>query len=141
LRGQLRGNLPPGTASPKRRLATAVPPCVLRGPGDVEWAAVEQDQNDGLAEGGYCFEKFLLLAGQIERGAGRGFATHVLNFAKGEDGEVGVAGEGKGLVELGPLLVFGPVGGVGLVEDLVEEGGEEALDLDALCVIDVGVGA
>ncbi len=54
---------------------------MLRGPGDVQGATVEQDEDDGFA-GGYCgFEELLLFAGEIERGAGGAFAAHALELA------------------------------------------------------------
>jgi len=64
-----QGELATGDGVAEEELATAVPPAcrdtrlrglqdVLRGPGDVERAAVEEDENDGLAESGDASNNF-----------------------------------------------------------------------------------
>ena len=110
------------------------------GPGDVEGARVEEDEDDGFAGGYGGFEKLLLFAGKIEGGAGGAFAAHALEFAEDEDGYVGLLDEVEGVVELGVTLGVGGHRGLGAGELGVEDGGLLAFDFYALGVEDV-VGA
>ena len=106
------------------------------GPGDVEGAAVEEDEHDGFAGGDSGFEKLLLLAGESEAGARGALAAHALELAEDEDGDVGLVDEVDGVVELCVTFGVGLQGGLGAGELVVEDGGLFAFDLDALGVED-----
>ena len=61
---------------------------MLRGPIEYQRPAGENEQDDRLAGCDYSLEQLLLVPGQIQVRARRGFAAHVARLAQGEDGDI-----------------------------------------------------
>src|SRR6202453_4732664 len=60
------------------------------GPVEHERATGKDEQNDWLAGCNHSLKQLLLVTGQVQERARRGFTGHVARFSKGEDGDVGI---------------------------------------------------